>query len=93
MVAVFETIMLICFGLSWPNNIIKSLKTKSVKGRSVLFLIFIDIGYICGIISKLLSPNIIYFVLAIYILNFSMVTTDLCLYIYYRNKEKKLEQN
>ena len=52
---IFEVIMLICFGFSWPFNLIKSIKTRSTKGKSLLFLILIDIGYVFGICSKLVS--------------------------------------
>ncbi len=30
-ISFFEAIMLVCFGLAWPLNIIKSLRTKSTK--------------------------------------------------------------
>ncbi len=81
-----EAAMIILFGCSWPNNIIKSLKTKTTKGKSLLFLILIDVGYVCGISSKLISMNFKWWVLAIYILNFVMVTIDLCLYLYNLSK-------
>ena len=88
MVNILEILMLIFFGCSWPNNIIKSVKTKSSKSKSLLFLILIDLGYVCGIIAKLLTPGFSWFVLSVYILNFIMVSIDLFLYFYYRNKEK-----
>lgn len=88
----FEIAMLVLFGCSWPNNIIKSLQTKSTKGKSLLFLILIDTGYVCGILAKLISGNIIWYVLAVYILNFVMVSTDLVLYFYYKNQEKKVNK-
>lgn len=88
MVEILEIAMLVMFGFSWPNNILKSLSTKSTKGKSLLFLILIDTGYVCGIAAKLLSPSFKWYVLAVYILNFVMVSTDLILYFYYRSKEK-----
>ncbi|MEE1187341.1 MAG: hypothetical protein UHN02_08220 [Acutalibacteraceae bacterium] len=90
MVEVLEILMLICFGCSWPNNIIKSLKTKSTKGKSLTFLILIDLGYAFGITAKILSPEFSWFVLSVYILNLIMVTTDLILYFHYRKREKSL---
>ena len=85
---ILEIAMMVAFGFSWPNNIITSLKTKSTKGKSLAFLILIDIGYVCGILSKLLSGNIIWYVMFFYVLNFVMVSFDLVLYFYYRHKEK-----
>ena len=86
-----EIAMIVLFGLSWPNNIITSLKNKSTKGKSLAFLLLIDTGYFCGILGKILSGNIIWYVMFFYVLNFIMVTTDLCLYFYYRSKERKSE--
>ena len=33
----FEVMMLVCFGLSWPFNIAKSLRSRTAKGKSMLF--------------------------------------------------------
>lgn len=79
----FEALMVICFGISWPMNIIKSLKTRTAKGKSLLFLLFILVGYVFGISAKLISGNITY-VFFFYVLNFIMVGTDVILY--FRNK-------
>ena len=84
-----EIAMIVAFGFSWPNNIKTTYKNKSTKGKSLAFLLLIDTGYVCGIIGKLLSGNIVWYVLFFYILNFIMVTADLVLYFYYRNKERK----
>lgn len=73
--------MLLCFGAAWPFSIIKSYKSKSVAGKSPYFLIVVIIGYISGIINKLLYSNDI--IMYLYILNLLMVATDLALY--YRN--------
>ena len=89
---ILEIAMIVLFGLSWPNNIITSLKNKSTKGKNLAFLLLIDTGYVCGIISKILSGKIIWYVMFFYVLNFVMVTTDLCLYFYYRSRESKNEK-
>ncbi len=86
---ILEIAMLVAFGFSWPNNILTTLKNKSTKGKSLLFLLLIDTGYICGIAAKFIAGNPVWYVVAVYILNFVMVTTDLVLYFYYRSKEKK----
>ncbi len=36
--SIFEVIMLLCFGIGCPVAIIKALKTKTVKGKSPLFM-------------------------------------------------------
>ena len=86
---ILEIAMIVAFGFSWPNNIITTYRNKSTKGKSLAFLLLIDIGYVCGIVGKLLSGNIVWYVLFFYCLNFVMVTADLVLYFYYKAKENK----
>lgn len=84
--SIFEAGMLICFGFAWPISIYKSLKSRSTKGKSVFFSIVVDIGYVCGIIHKILySPDL---VMVLYILNFIMVSIDLLLFFRNRRYEK-----
>ncbi|XMB86147.1 hypothetical protein RJG79_12230 [Mycoplasmatota bacterium WC44] len=84
--SIFEIGMLLSFGLAWPANIYKSYTSKSVEGKSVKFLYIILIGYIFGILHKLIYNYD--FVIYLYIINFLMVLTDMVLY--YRNLSKKL---
>lgn len=79
----FESLMVISFGISWPLSIIKSYKSRTTKGKSLLFICFILTGYAFGITSKLLMANINY-VLIFYVINFVMVFIDITLY--FRNK-------
>ena len=88
MAEILEAVMVISFGISWPISILKTLKTKTVAGKSPLFIAFIVFGYICGIISKIISNNITY-VFFFYCLNLLMTSFDLCLNFYYRKKENK----
>lgn len=80
--SIFEAGMLLCFGAAWPMNILKSLRSRTAAGKSVLFQWAILVGYICGITNKILYNRDI--VLALYILNFLMVATDTILI--YRNR-------
>jgi len=77
----FEALMIISFGISWPISISKSIKSKTAKGKSLFFLVLILLGYICGITGKLVSRNITY-VFIFYVINFICVTIDLCLYFH-----------
>ena len=91
---ILEATMLILFGISWPFNLIKSIRTKSTKGKSLLFLVLIDIGYIAGITSKFFSTSFVWatdwWVFAIYVINFLFVSADLTMYFINRSKESKL---
>ncbi len=85
---IFEVIMLICFGISWPVSVIKSYKTKSTKGKSLIFLLAIIIGYISGITGKIVNDNVNY-VLVLYSINLFVVLIDFALYLINRRNEKK----
>ena len=71
----FETCMLICFGLSWPFNIAKSLRSKTAKGKSMGFQIVVIVGYLMGLAGKFVSGNVTY-VAAVYVLDILMVSCD-----------------
>lgn len=80
--SIFEVLMLLCFGAAWPLSIWRSCRSKSTNGKSVLFLLVIIMGYLCGIAHKLLyAPD---FVALLYVLNISMVMVDTGLW--FRNK-------
>ena len=88
---VLEILMIICFGASWPFNVIKSYKARTTKGKSLFFVCMILFGYICGIASKLILGfgNFKWYVLFFYVLNFLMVGTDLALYFRNLRLDKK----
>ncbi len=90
MAEIFEAMMMIFFGMSWPFNIAKSIRTKSARGKSVYFLVLVDLGYLSGIISKFLSGNISW-VVFFYVLNFLMVLTDIILYFIYLARDRRIE--
>jgi lipopolysaccharide export LptBFGC system permease protein LptF len=89
MVTVFESIMLICFGLSWPISVYKSATSHSTKGKSVVFTIAIMVGYIAGIIGKIVGGNLNY-VLALYVINLAFVSVDFALYFSNKRREHAL---
>ena len=78
---IFEIIMVLCFGASWPMNVIKSYKARTTKGKSLWFLILIFIGYIFGISAKLTADSYKWYVLFFYVVNIAMVGADILLYI------------
>ena len=89
---VLEATMIILFGISWPFNLFKSIKSKTTKGKSLLFLILIDIGYITGITSKFFSTTFVWatdwWIFVIYVINFSFVTADLIVYFINKSRER-----
>lgn len=90
MAEIFEIIMVVLFGASWPMNIIRSARAKTAKGKSILFLFLILIGYFAGIAAKLSNATYLaeigtkWYVLFFYVLNAVMVIVDIALY--FRNR-------
>ena len=87
---VFEGAMLVCFGFAWPIDILRTLRTKRVIGKSVLFMSIILGGYLAGLAAKLIRayqhdawPEL---VTALYLLNAALIGIDIALYLYYRKQ-------
>ena len=99
MAELFEIIMIVSFGASWPMNVLKSYKGRTTKGKSLGFLCLIFFGYIAGIISKLINETYMatfgqkWYVLFFYVLNLIMVGMDLILYFRNKQLDKKAELN
>ena len=85
--SVFEIIMLVCFGAAWPFSIYKSYRSKSNKGKSVVFLFIVFIGYIAGILHKVLFNYDL--VIILYGINAVMVSIDILLYFRNRKHDKE----
>lgn len=77
--SIFEMLMLLCFGAAWPFSIYKSYKSKSVAGKSPIFLVILILGYVFGILHKILYAYDV--VVYLYALNLIMVSTDFLLYL------------
>ena len=89
----FETIMLIGFGCSWPFNIAKSIKSKTTLGKSVYFEIIVIISYLFGVAAKLIifrETGELQYSFWFYLIDILLVTTDVCLYIRNRIIDKEM---
>jgi len=84
--SIFEAGMLLCFGASWPFSVYKTWKAKTNKGKSLIFLWLVLIGYLCGITHKLLYSRDL--VIGIYLLNTTLVLIDIILCTIYTRREK-----
>ena len=74
----FEFLMLFCFGFSWPFSIVKSWRSKSAKGKSIMFMLLVELGYVFGIVHKLFfNYN---WVIWAYVALFLLVGVDIILY-------------
>jgi len=83
--------MLVCFGISWPFNIAKSLSSRTAKGKSVAFELLIIAGYLCGLVGKLILGNLSY-VVFFYITDILMVAADLVLTLRNRRLDRERDK-
>ena len=89
---VLEAAMIILFGISWPISVYKSLKAKTAKGKSILFLSFILVGYFIGILGKIITNNINW-VFIFYCINITFVSIDFIIYFINLKRDKELSNN
>lgn len=82
MSSVFETVMLVCFGLSWPLNVMKAYRARTARSTSLPFILLIFTGYIAGITAKITAGQINY-VFAVYLINLAIVFLNIV--VYFRN--------
>lgn len=92
----FEALTIFCFGLSWPISIRKSWVSRTAKGKSLFFEVFLLIGYAFGIARKIIELVVaknaqellgflFYLSFFFYVLNFIEISIDAALY--FRNKK------
>ena len=86
MVDLLEALTIFCFGLSWPISIRKSLISRTAKGKSLFFEVFLLIGYACGITRKIIqtvqgNDGFLFFLsFFFYVFNFIAISIDVALY-------------
>ena len=87
-----EAGMLVCFGFSWPLNVVKAYRAKTARGTSLAFIILIITGYIAGISAKIINNQFNY-VLGVYFLNLAIVSANVFVYIRNKRLDKKSSEN
>ena len=86
-----EFFMLFAFGFSWPFAIARTYKAghsgTGVAGKSPMFMIIVLLGYVGGILARLLDANVgNNWLVFVYVIDMILVSTDLSLYLYYSRK-------
>lgn len=82
-----ETIMLICFGLSWPVSLVKNIRSKTAKTMNLQFTILIIVGYVAGILAKYIGGQF-NFVFIMYLLNLAIVSCNVVVYFINKRYDK-----
>ena len=85
--SIMEMLMVICFGVSWPLNIIKAWRARTARGTSLLFYGCIWLGYVFALVGKCIliacyAPQpwyvtVKWYVMLLYIVNTLMVTVGI----------------
>ena len=91
MSAIFETIMLVCFGLSWPINVVKAYIAETTKGTSLPFILLIITGYLAGVTAKIVNGQFNY-VFIVYIINLLIVMLNIIVYFRNYHLDKKTNE-
>ena len=75
--------MLVAFGFSWPFNISKSWRSRTAKGKSVLFEYIVLFGYGIGLLGKGIAAHrsgVLPWSTWFYLADIVMVSIDVALY-------------
>jgi len=84
-----EFFMLFAFGFSWPFAIARTYRAKRVDGKSPMFMAIVLVGYVCGIMARILDSDPSNdWLIAVYLLDMALVSTDLTLYFHYSRKNR-----
>ena len=78
-----EIAMLVLFGLSWPFNIAKSWRSRTAKGKSVVFEFIVVFGYLIGVAGKFITfhrTGVLPYSTWFYLADILMVAIDIVLY-------------
>ena len=86
MAELLEFGMLFAFGFSWPFAIARTYRSKSVGGKSPMFMLIVILGYMCGIASHLVEGTKLWLV-AVYLADIALVSPDLALYCIYSSRQ------
>ena len=75
--------MLVAFGASWPFNILKSWRSRTAKGKSVVFEFIVVFGYLVGLLGKFIAysrTSVWAYSIWFYFADIAMVVIDIVLY-------------
>ena len=85
---IFEVGMLLCFAAAWPANIYKAYRARTTVGTSLPFMVIVEIGYVCGMLNKVINDEVFVdgtfnYVMAFY--NFDFILVMIGIIVYFRN--------
>ncbi len=98
MLDLLEALMVFAFAISWPVSIYKSFTSRTAKGKSLFFEVFIWLGYAFGIARKILQlihggefGGMFWLGFAFYFITIALITIDIALYFRNTKLDKMAE--
>ena len=88
--------MLVAFGFSWPFNIMKSWRSRTAKGKSVVFEFIVVFGYLVGVLGKFITwhnTGVLAYSVWFCFAESAMVTIDIILYFRNTRLDRQMEKN
>jgi hypothetical protein len=86
-----EAGMLLCFGIAWPVDILKTLRTRQAAGKSIGFMLIVLVGYVSGMAAKFYRVGTgepLEHVTWLYAVNAVLVAVDILVYLHFRPRVK-----
>jgi uncharacterized membrane protein len=86
-ISIFELLFFVFVACAWPVSIVRMLRNKSTKGKSLLFSGIVLLGYAFGIVHKYLYDldPVVY----VYFLNVALVVSDTIVFLHIRRRYEK----
>ena len=86
----FEAGMLVAFGVSWPVDVMKTLRTRRTEGKSLAFMSLVLAGYLLGLGGKLARAagpgEQVEWITALYVFNAIIIFVDIAVTVRMRKK-------
>ncbi len=86
-ISIFELLFFVFIACAWPTSMIRMIRNKSTKGKSVVFSVLLLIGYVFGIGHKFLYD--FDWVVVIYFFNALLILSDIVIYFVIRTRYEK----
>lgn len=94
----FQTVIILCVAVAWPLSISKACKSRTAKGKSVLFDVFLLIGCLFSVLRSFVEIEafetggfVFYFGILIYSICCIEIIIDIVLYCRNKKFDKRRE--
>jgi len=86
-ISIFELLFFVLVACAWPISMIRMIRNKSTKGKSVVFSSLLLLGYVFGISHKFLYD--LDWVVIVYFFNAFLIFSDIVIFFIIRARYDK----